>query len=112
MSDRSTSIDVQIGEKLFQARQAAGLTVEIVAKQSGLSVRQMIGIELGDIRVDAKSLSKLARILGIEIREFFGQYCSMQHQNAQQFVSTAKHNPALLALLQTAKDQNFIRRVA
>ena len=112
MSGSPKSIDVQIGERLYAARQAAALPIDVVAKQVGLPVRRLISFELGESRADARTLADLASVLGIEIREIFAQCCSMQYQSAGQFISTAKCNPAMVELLNTAKAHNFERRVA
>ncbi|MEL7109180.1 MAG: helix-turn-helix transcriptional regulator [Pseudomonadota bacterium] len=112
MTGRSKTVDEQIGERVFKARQAAGLTIEALAMQVRLPVRQMISLELGESRADAKTISNLAGLLGIEIRELFAQCCNMQYYDADQLISSAKRKPKFVALMRAAKAENFERRAA
>lgn len=59
---------MEIGKRIRDARKAAGLTQEEVARRAGMSLKGMGDIERGDIPdPHYSSLSKIARALGVSI---------------------------------------------
>ena len=112
MSCSFESVDVFIGERISKARQDAGLTIEALADRLGLSVLQVNCLECGTARASARTLSHLARTLGIEIHSFFNNCRQMQYQPADQIIETAKTRPALAHVTASVTAQTAEPRAA
>lgn len=71
---RSTQriLDTQIGANLRDARNAAALDAGFVAHTLGLSVSEVLAIEAGQRRLNAREVSMFAKILQVEIHTIFG----------------------------------------
>ncbi len=71
---RSTQriLDTQIGANLRDVRNAAALDTGFVAHTLGLSVSDVLAIEAGQRRLNAREVSMFAKILQVEIHTIFG----------------------------------------
>jgi transcriptional regulator with XRE-family HTH domain len=71
---RPTAKDrTEFGQKLFERREAAGLTQAEVAKQLGISQRAYSAWERDPVAILPKRLSVVARILGTTVAELLGE---------------------------------------
>ncbi len=70
------NLDLRLGEKLRQARQAAALTIASAAEQLQLSEFELTQNESGVVRVTPMILHRAARAYGVEIRWFFDAHPS------------------------------------
>lgn len=70
------------GTKLRQARQAAGLTQEIVAERVGLSRPSIANIERGNQQVPLHMLASFAAVLGKKPCELLPEDISLQESTA------------------------------
>nr|WP_070960281.1 helix-turn-helix transcriptional regulator [Hyphomonas sp. Mor2] len=64
-------LDHHLGEKLRQARHAAGYALTEAADQLNISDRELQHYESGTSRIASRLLSRAARTFGVEIRWFF-----------------------------------------
>ena len=64
-------IDVEIGNRVRQARVAAGLTQTELGIHLGISFQQIQKYEKGRNRIGGGRLYRIARILGVKITYFF-----------------------------------------
>lgn len=65
------NLDLRLGEKLRQAREAAALPIATAAEQLQLSEFELTQNESGSIRVTPDLVHRAARAYGVEIRWFF-----------------------------------------
>jgi len=64
-------IDLHVGKKLRKLRLDAGLTLQDLAEQIGVSHQQLQKYETGANRLSVGMLPGVAEALGVEIMEFF-----------------------------------------
>jgi transcriptional regulator with XRE-family HTH domain len=64
-------IDRHVGQKLRKLRQEAGLTLQDLAEQIGVSHQQLQKYETGANRLSVGMLPGVAEALGVDIMEFF-----------------------------------------
>ncbi len=65
------AISVNIGERVRELRTALGMTLQVLASESGLSVNTLSMIERGKVSPSVSSLYKIADVLGVSITVFF-----------------------------------------
>lgn len=64
-------VDVSVGQKLRELREAAGMTQVMLAKRVGTSFQQLQKYESGANRISASRLWELCQVLGARPRDFF-----------------------------------------
>jgi transcriptional regulator with XRE-family HTH domain len=69
--DETRDVVLSIGRRLRSARQERGLTLQHVAKSSGLTAAFISQLERGDTSASVSSLVKIAAALGIEVTSLF-----------------------------------------
>jgi transcriptional regulator with XRE-family HTH domain len=69
--DEAHDVVLSIGRRLRSARQERGLTLQQVAKSSGLTAAFISQLERGDTSASVSSLVKIAAALGIEVTSLF-----------------------------------------
>jgi len=57
--------------KVRRAREAKGLSTRALAKEAGISTETVYSIEHGKRQPSITTLAKIARVLGVEVRDFF-----------------------------------------
>lgn len=67
-------LDVHIGGRIRALRSMRRLSLEQIGEQVGLSYQQIRKYELGDNRISASTLFKVASVLGVEIGYFFQNF--------------------------------------
>lgn len=67
----SHEIDIHLGRRLRELRQSAGLPLSALCEQLGLSHQQIYKYESGANRLSASGLVRLARVLGVNVSDFF-----------------------------------------
>ena len=67
----SDRIDIEIGKRLRQGREAAGLSQSQLADQLGISVQRLGEYEEGLSRIGSGKLYKTAHVLGVKVTYFF-----------------------------------------
>lgn len=60
-----------VGKNIRRIRKAKGLSMEILANESEIDYRQLGRIERGEGNSTIISLYRIAKTLGVEIKEFF-----------------------------------------
>ncbi len=58
-------INVEIGQRIKQSREAAGLTQEVFAEMVGLGVKHISAIERGAVGVSLNTVCTICRVLSI-----------------------------------------------
>jgi len=66
-SKNPTKINVELKNKLSEAREKANLTQAEVAKRTGMDVNYYARIERGEINTSYKKLQKIAEVLKVKI---------------------------------------------
>lgn len=61
----------KLGEQIRKLRNSAELTQEELGEKAGLSYKYVGEVERGQVNVSLDSLGKIARALGVNIRELF-----------------------------------------
>jgi len=56
-------LNIEIGQRIQQAREAAGLTQEVFAERIGLGVKHVSAIECGAVGVSLPTLRKVCKVL-------------------------------------------------
>ena len=69
--DLESRLNQEVGRRLRERRNAAGLTLKQVANRSGLSVSLISQIELGKSAASMSTLHKLATALQVRMTYFF-----------------------------------------
>jgi quercetin dioxygenase-like cupin family protein/DNA-binding XRE family transcriptional regulator len=69
--DETRAVVISIGRRLRSARQERGMTLQKVAKGSGLTAAFISQLERGDTSASLSSLVKIALALGIEVTSLF-----------------------------------------
>lgn len=67
-------LDVHIGGRVRTLRSMRRLSLEQIGEQVGLSYQQIRKYELGDNRISASTLFRIASVLGVEIGYFFQNF--------------------------------------
>ena len=88
-----SSIDRVIGAKVREKRIALGLNMVALANAIGLSEIQLARIELGSIRIEAKTMLELCKRLHVRPNYFFDGW---------EIVSHEQHSPAKLDAVSNA----------
>jgi transcriptional regulator with XRE-family HTH domain len=57
--------------RLRDLRQARGLSVRGLAKEAGVSTETIYSVEHGRRQPSVRTLGKIARALGVEVKDFF-----------------------------------------
>jgi len=57
--------------KIKSMRESKGMTTRGLAKEAGISTETLNAIEHGRRQVQVRTLAKLARALGVEVKDFF-----------------------------------------
>lgn len=70
-SRRAGATDVEIGNRIREARTERRVTQEVLAKQLGISTQQLQKYENGGNRISASRLADIARCLDMDVVEFF-----------------------------------------
>jgi transcriptional regulator with XRE-family HTH domain len=65
-------IDVEVGQRIRIQRLTAGLTQTALADELGVTFQQVQKYEKGVNRVGAGRLTKIAKVLGLPVSDFFG----------------------------------------
>lgn len=65
----ATQKDEQLGRNLARIRKEAGLTQEQLAEKAGLTLTYIGMIEIGQRRPALKTLDKLAKVLGVKVKD-------------------------------------------
>ncbi len=58
-------------QKVRQLRQAKGMTTRGLAREAGISTETLNAIEHGRRQVQVRTLEKIARALGVEVKDLF-----------------------------------------
>ena len=72
MVKRASAIDVEVGQRLKDRRNAVGMTQEALASRVGLTFQQIQKYEKGTNRISASRLQHFADILKVDVASFFG----------------------------------------
>ncbi len=67
MAEPRSPDHVRCGSVLRQAREAAGLSIQQLARQAGVDPRYLAGIERGENNVALEILLKIVRALGLTL---------------------------------------------
>lgn len=67
VSKKGGKINVELSNKLSEAREKANLTQAEVAKRTGMDVNYYARIERGEINTSYKKLHKIAEVLKVNI---------------------------------------------
>lgn len=59
------------GKRVREIRKGRGMTMEQLAEKTGLSKRQIIRVELGEVNPKLSTICALAKGLGVEVTELF-----------------------------------------
>lgn len=70
-----------LGEKLYKARRARGLTQEHLGELVGLSKRMIAHYETGSKAMTVESLQKIAAILGVTVSQLLSEKASPDLEN-------------------------------
>jgi transcriptional regulator with XRE-family HTH domain len=65
-------VDIEVGQRIRIQRMAIGLSQTTLADQLGVTFQQVQKYEKGVNRVGAGRLTKIAKVLGVPIGNFFG----------------------------------------
>jgi transcriptional regulator with XRE-family HTH domain len=57
--------------KLKELREAKGLSVRGLAREAGVSTETIYSVEHGHRQPSVRTLGKIARALGVEVKDFF-----------------------------------------
>ena len=69
--DQVSAVDVSIGKKIKERRDARGINIESLARDLGLTADQVAKYEAGTMRVPASVLFELSKVLQSPIASFF-----------------------------------------
>jgi transcriptional regulator with XRE-family HTH domain len=65
-------VDIEVGQRIRIQRMATGLSQTTLADQLGVTFQQVQKYEKGVNRVGAGRLTKIAKVLGVPVGNFFG----------------------------------------
>lgn len=65
------AVSIDVGERVRELRIARDMTMQVLAKKSGLSIHTLSMIELGKTSPSVSALYKIAGVLGVSITMFF-----------------------------------------
>jgi transcriptional regulator with XRE-family HTH domain len=71
MTERPFDADLDIGKRLRKVREESGTTQAALASKTGISVRHLQKYEAGLLRISARELYDIARVLGVPMAQFF-----------------------------------------
>ena len=71
MAKRPSAVDVHVGQRIRDRRNALGKTQEFLADSVGLTFQQIQKYEKGKNRVSASRLQQFANVLGVDVAWFF-----------------------------------------
>ena len=112
MRDANNNMDEQIGRRLRTARLNAHVSVEQLSEIVGMTVAEWHSLESGRSRVDAAIIARIAKVLGIEVRQFFSECCNVQQAAAIELIKSGKTRPALQRLIRKSKERGGGLRAA
>lgn len=58
-------------QKVRQLRESKGMTTRMLAREAGISTETIYSIEHGRRQPTVTTLTKIARALGVEVKDFF-----------------------------------------
>ena len=79
-NDISDSVDVIIGKKIRLWRRARGLTTAQLGEKLGISFSQIMKYENASNRISASRLYELAKILSVDVSDFFVDVSADLHE--------------------------------
>lgn len=97
-------VDAQIGRRLQAARLKANYSMERLSGLVDVTTAHLVAVESGEYRASAMLLARTANVLGLEIRMFFSECCSMQHESPVALIRTAQSKRSLAELIRNSKD--------
>lgn len=76
MTERSESILASVGQRVRQERQAKGLRLSDLSRESGISAPTLSKFENGLISLNFRHLLEIARVLNVPVNRFMGAQAS------------------------------------
>ena len=67
----SEEFKISFGKRIAKLRKIKGISQEILAEELGLSTKTISNIETGSHLTKSENFDKIAKVLGIELRELF-----------------------------------------
>ena len=67
----SEEFKISFGKRIAKLRKIKGISQEILAEELGLSIKAISIIETGSHLTKSENFDKIAKVLGIEVRELF-----------------------------------------
>ena len=67
----SEEFKISFGKRIAKLRKIKGISQEILAEELGLSTKTISNIETGSHLTKSENFDKIAKVLGIEVRELF-----------------------------------------
>ena len=67
----SEEFKISFGKRIAKLRKIKGISQEILAEALGLSTKTISNIETGSPLTKSENFDKIAKVLGIEVRELF-----------------------------------------
>lgn len=110
------TLDQQLGEKLSQARLAAGLELVEAAPRIGLTAFKLKQFEAGAIRIPSDILHRAARLFDVEIRWFFegsvegatvAEAETSAAQGRAQILGSLRNNKTLSRLCEAVRESDY-----
>ena len=91
MTKRPSPVDVHVGQRLRDRRNAVGMTQEKLADGVGLTFQQIQKYEKGTNRISASRLQQFANILDVDVPWFFnGAPGSKKPKGSDEFADAVK----------------------
>lgn len=81
MAKRPSAVDVHVGRRLRERRNAVGVTQEVLADSVGLTFQQIQKYEKGANRISASRLQQFASFLNVDVAWFF-EGCSVSNSES------------------------------
>ncbi|MEM9178714.1 MAG: helix-turn-helix transcriptional regulator [Pseudomonadota bacterium] len=112
MSNATHNMDEQIGRRVKTARLQSPHSIEQLSAMTGVTVAQWQLMESGETRANAALIARIAKVLDVEIRQFFDEYCNPQQMAAVELIKTGKSRPAFADLIRASKEKRGGLRAA
>jgi DNA-binding XRE family transcriptional regulator len=93
------TVDERIGLALRDAREQREMAVSTLAAQADIERDTLIAIEHGTERASAAQVFRLSKVLGIELKQIFGDCCKMKPSAVMRPVQTLKAPDGINALV-------------
>lgn len=105
MNGAIRNLDEQIGMRLAQARLSSQHSIEQLSALVGVTPEQLLALESGAARADAAFLSRIAKLLDLEVRMFFDEYCNMQQESPIELIKAVQTNRLFADLVRAWREE-------